>query len=132
MIVWESKYETGHPQIDREHKALIQQLNDLEVAMTQRKAKEHVTELLVFLEKYTREHFRNEEHHFRCYNCPVQHENRKEHQKFINLFMESKERLLAEGTSSVLAIQIHRELVTWVRSHILKIDCQFQPHASKN
>ena len=61
MITWRPAFETGIPVVDRDHRALIDQINSLSDALHAGAAKEKLTESLVFLNHYVREHFQREE-----------------------------------------------------------------------
>ncbi len=126
MIKWSEVYSTGHPQIDQEHKILIDRLNELEQALIDGQGKSVIEPMLKFLEDYAAIHFRNEEACFEKYRCPVAAENKAAHQVFIRTFTEAKAKVSERGASAVLVLETHRKLGEWVRNHILKTDCKLR------
>jgi len=61
MIAWSSDLETGHPEIDAQHKTLVESINRLHTAIGEGKGEEELGWCLSFLKAYTRVHFRAEE-----------------------------------------------------------------------
>lgn len=61
LIDWDKRLETGHSKIDEQHKALIDTINKLHVAMKTGKGRGEIEGILVFLKDYTVSHFRMEE-----------------------------------------------------------------------
>jgi hemerythrin len=58
---WQQRLEVGHPQIDADHRTLVDALNQLHAAVDQGKDKEEVVRTLNFLRDYTVTHFSAEE-----------------------------------------------------------------------
>ena len=114
MIDWNSSYETGHAQIDREHRHLIDKLNELERALLGGKAKDQLEPMLDFLETYAKEHFANEEACFRRIACPHAQENAQAHRQFIKEFASARERLREKGATTSLVIETHRKVCDFI------------------
>ena len=58
---WRSTLAVGHEQIDREHRSLVDALNQLHAAMKMGKGKAELERVLTFLKDYTVSHFKAEE-----------------------------------------------------------------------
>lgn len=125
MIQWTDAIKTGHAQVDAEHKQLIEALNDLESALRDGAAREHVGKIIDFLNSYTRQHFAHEEVYMDKVQCPSREQNCREHALLISRLDSWIERYQA-GASLTLILEIHRELANWVTGHILKIDCKLR------
>jgi hemerythrin len=127
MITWHEMYSTGHPELDAEHKQLIDQLNQLETALKEGAARDQIPRLLKFLADYAVKHFQHEESCMAQYRCPSALENKKAHAAFISKFSKiQKEIQTNPKISTTQILDTHRELCDWIRSHMLKIDCQLK------
>ena len=60
-ITWMSEWETGHAEVDGQHKTLVESLNRLQAAILVGSGDEELGWCLSFLKAYTRVHFRTEE-----------------------------------------------------------------------
>lgn len=125
MIQWNETLATGHATVDTDHKQLIDSLNQLENSLRDGAGKENVGKILDFLNRYTREHFTREEAHMKKVGCPAYNENCREHALLISRLDVWLERL-QQGTSITLVLEVHREIASWIRGHILKTDCQLR------
>jgi hemerythrin len=125
MISWSSDLETGHPLIDADHKQLIASLNELDHALHSGAGKDQVTQLISFLNRYTREHFVREESHMTRIGCPSAAANVQAHNEFAAKLDGWVARLEA-GASLPLVLEVHRETTRWIRAHILSIDCKLR------
>jgi hemerythrin-like metal-binding protein len=125
MIQWNDSFVTGHPLVDNDHRQLIASLNELELALQEGAGKEQISQVLSFLNRYTREHFRREEAHMKHVNCPAYDENCREHDALVAKLDHWATRL-NQGVSTSLVLEVHREVAAWVRSHIVKTDCKLR------
>ena len=124
MINWSDDMKTGVDEIDNQHKELISQLNKLAEAIVKGKAREDIGEILDFTNAYARMHFSFEEQCMEEYSCPVAAINKKAHEKFVEIFDKLKRQFELEGPTSMLTIEVQRELIKWFSNHILKVDTQ--------
>jgi hemerythrin len=125
MIQWNDTLATGHPAVDNDHRKLIDSLNELETSLKNGAGKETIGEILNFLNRYTREHFAREETHMQRVGCPGYAENCREHALLISKLDTWLVRL-EKGTSITLVLEVHREIVNWIRNHIVKVDCKLR------
>ena len=125
MIQWTPLFETGHADIEHDHRRIIEALNDLEAAIIQGEAASRLLELLRFLETYAREHFQREERLMIDLRCRQYGSNCRAHRQLEEKLDEWKKR--SEGEITVpLILEIHRAINEWVPGHILRIDCQLR------
>lgn len=111
------------PLVDRDHRQLVEGLNDLEKALLTGAGSRHLPQLLDFLERYATEHFAREEGCMRKYNCPTAAANEAAHREFIEKFGVAREKLKnSAGAGALVANQVHRELCDWIVKHILCVD----------
>lgn len=121
-FTWDESLSVGIPEIDQQHKQLIDQMNELTDAIQKNAVQEEINPILQFLEKYINQHFSLEESCMNKYKCPIAAENKTAHEHFIKKFQEIKEELTLKGPSLVLALKINKELLGWFMNHIKKID----------
>lgn len=132
LVVWNDRLNVGIPEIDRQHKQLIDRLNDLVDAMHANRGKEEIKTIVKFLDIYVDEHFRFEEGCMYKYKCPVASQNSAAHVQFITTFNEIKDELDKKGASLPLAIKVNEQLLDWFVNHIKKIDSQLKPCMNGN
>jgi hemerythrin len=130
MLQWTEKFETGHPQIDFQHKMLMNYINKLDgishTTNPTRQEVEFIINLVDFVEKYTTEHFKHEESCMKRHHCVAYTENKFAHQAFSRYFVEFKRRLANEGCRPEVLRDLHETCTAWIRSHILTIDVKLK------
>ena len=112
--------------MDAEHRELIRQLEGLKVAVDAGADREHVTDLIVILQRYAHGHFAREEAHMLRVKCPAHQANCMAHKEFSERLDGWLELLTHRGTPRSLVLDVQRESIDWIRRHITKIDCQLR------
>jgi len=126
-IVWKDEYNTGEPEVDKQHKILFKYLEDLEAHMKAGDINDHYVKMLLDnLGIFTRSHFCYEEICMRRLKCPVAAENKMIHAKLLAAYTSFRERFDLEGISDDLIQKLHDFLESWLINHILKIDTQLR------
>jgi hemerythrin len=77
-------------EIDKQHKKLIDMINNLHEAMKEGKSKEVMGDILKSLLSYTETHFKLEEKYFDIYNYPAKENHKAKHKQFIDTVTKSK------------------------------------------
>jgi hemerythrin len=126
MITWGPKFETGHAIVDNDHKSLVAQLNALSEALHRGEGKDRLTEMIVFLNSYARDHFAREEDHMKKVLCPAYEENCQAHDQFVLKLDNWVKRLNATGASTSLVLEVHREACAWIQNHMAGVDCKLR------
>ena len=121
-IEWNEKLATGNSNIDNQHKELFRRFDTLLTACNQRKGKEEVHNLLLFLGDYVKTHFSMEEALQKKHNFPGYPDHKKEHDGFIRELQKLDGQLQQEGASFPLVIQTNQTMVTWLIKHINVMD----------
>jgi hemerythrin-like metal-binding protein len=121
-VVWDETMATGVPEIDTQHKTLIEKLTELDAALMNGAAGVEVEEIFDFLDHYVQQHFGYEEDCMEKYRCPAAAKNREAHGRFVEKFNAMRRRLQVEGASMNLAIAIQTELTDWLVNHIRRVD----------
>lgn len=125
-IAWSEKYATHVESVDKQHQTIIEEINHLLDLMSQGKARSEIGSVIEFLNEYTKNHFADEERIMAQHNCPAAEENKKQHAIFLAKIAEYKEMLKDEGSSTVVTIDVKKELMDWLINHIVKIDMQLK------
>ena len=130
MLLWQEKFDTGHPTIDTQHKMLVTYINRLEGVLKttnpNRQDCEFIISLVDFMESYVDSHFRFEEQCMDNYRCPAHQKNKLAHKEFLQFFRNFKERCSAEGFRPEILTELHQSTHDWILGHILQIDMQLK------
>jgi hemerythrin len=121
-IVWTTEYAVGVPLIDQQHQELFRRINALLQACNEGQGKEKVGEILNFLEEYVQVHFGSEEEVMIKHAYPEYLAHRKQHQHFVENFMDLKRKFEQEGAGIHLVVTTNKVVVDWLRNHILLTD----------
>jgi hemerythrin len=131
MIHWNDALKTGSEEIDRQHRALIDQINRLETLLEQtnptREQCEFLVQLVSFLEAYTKQHFRFEEDCMESHRCPVHANNKRAHAEFLKYFEQFTENHRRFGFRPDVIRNLHQTISWWIEEHILQVDTQLKP-----
>ena len=106
--------------IDKQHKKLVDMINDLYDAMKIGKGKESVGKILNGLIAYTATHFMLEEKYFDKFGYPDKANHKKEHAAFVKRVNEFKTGF--EAGKVTLTIEIMNFLSEWLVKHIKVTD----------
>ncbi len=126
-LVWDDSLKIGIPEIDQQHKLMIDQMNLLVQALKDNKGPEEIQKILQFLDRYVEQHFGFEEQCMHRYQCPIAATNAQAHQQFIAKYQAIKAEFNAHGPSFMLVLDISQNLLDWFINHIRKIDTQLKP-----
>ena len=123
-ILWKKEYDTGIVLIDRQHRNLIDIINNLNEAYKEKKEKEVLRETILKLVDYTKNHFGYEEKHMAqsLYNKLEKH--KEQHAVFINKMIDILTHLKKENYAN-LTNDILEFLQNWMMNHILHDDKEY-------
>jgi hemerythrin-like metal-binding protein len=120
---WQPALEIGHPQIDAEHRSLVETLNRLHRAVDQGRDHEEIEQVLVFLRDYTVTHFAAEEALMIRHQYPGASAHFTAH---VNLVMQVSDLLAAfRAGQAVLTESVLVFLEGWLLDHIQGLDKEF-------
>lgn len=132
MIIWDEKYTTGDEDIDRQHMTLFKFCNDFEESLQQGNGMSFMMGGLQFIEDYAQAHFHFEEDCMTKRQCPFAQKNKVAHDKFLEYFMDFKNRLQSTGYSEELVVELHQTMERWLTNHIIGIDTHLKDCIKKN
>lgn len=130
---WEDNLMVGVPQMDREHKELIEKANTLFEALgNPEKSTKEIIDIVNFLTRYVVNHFNSEERLQKKYNYPDYNRHHKLHEDFKANVMSLKADIEANGLTTSKKLEINRQLIQWLQQHIGKEDKKLGDHIKAN
>ncbi len=126
FIEWSDEFSVGIQEIDEQHKVLIDLLNDLHDAITNRRAADVTDNILKRLDDYVHIHFAVEESLMRILHYPEYKQHKLKHDELIDQLTKLNKKLEA-GRASI-SFELMYFLKMWLTKHILEIDKRFGPY----
>ncbi len=120
FLAWKDTMSVANPVIDRDHRMLIQYLNEMHDAMMAGHGKEIVGTILNRLVAYTHDHFGREELIWKSGRYIGIEKHKKEHADLLRTVTDFKVKY-EKGTVS-LSVDVLNFLRDWLKNHILKSD----------
>lgn len=126
IIIWSSDLSVNVAEMDRQHKKLIDLINELFDAMSSGKGKDVIGKILDSLMEYTKTHFASEERMMQIHNYPEQSAQQSEHTKLTKQVMELQGKF--KGGSVSITLETMNFLKDWLQNHILQNDKKYGPY----
>jgi hemerythrin len=123
-IKWTPDLSVGVESIDAQHKIWFEKVDQLFQAGKSGKAKEVISEMLDFLDDYTKMHFNDEEKYMKEINYPDLDKQIKAHRKFEGDLAKLKKDFQESGYNIALVINANQMIVDWLTRHISTMDKQ--------
>ncbi len=120
IAIWSSQYETGHLQVDAQHRRLFEMVNELHHAIIGGHGPEQVGPVLKGLATYTIEHFRTEELLMASAGYPGLTRHKGAHEALVRQVKELVGQFDAGET--VLPRTLSSFLTDWLNHHIKEED----------
>jgi hemerythrin len=128
LITWDQSLSVGVPDLDAQHRRLVDMINQLHDAMAKGQGRDALKPLLAGLVQYTVTHFQAEEQYMRKINYPNLPQHKAEHE---NLVRRVKELTQSYESSRVsLTIETMNFLRDWLTNHIRRVDRQYASTAA--
>lgn len=127
---WSDDMSVNVKEIDRQHKVLVEKINQLHQAMLDNKGREAQQDIIQGMVEYANEHFETEEKHMRRLSYQGLQKHKAEHERFAEKAFELQKR--AESTGFVLSLEILSFLRNWLKEHILVIDKEYSSFFNEN
>lgn len=125
FMPWTDEMELGLPEIDRQHRWLVDRTNELHDELSQpAPRRELVGQVLEALVDYTHNHFIAEELLFQQHDYPDTPAHKAEHDGFCGKAMELLMRFEDGEEASVDAMALLKE---WLTHHICHVDRAYVP-----
>ncbi len=129
-IQWSEKHSMGVKEIDDQHKAFIETLNQLYAAINSGMGKEEMEKILLGLVNYATNHFATEEKYFDLYQYENSAEHKEEHRKLkakVTDFYEKLKKGEADITLDLLDF-----MESWLVDHLENQDQKYKECFQKN
>ena len=117
-IGWTEDLSVGVKQIDDQHKIWFQKADQLFEAGKAGKAKEFISQMLEFLDEYTKLHFSDEEKYMLEIRYPEYDVQKKLHDGFIAELAKLKKEFAQSGGNLVVIINANKMVINWLVNHI--------------
>ncbi|MGJ5814682.1 bacteriohemerythrin [Paludibaculum fermentans] len=126
---WKDAYSVRVPEIDAQHKRLVELINRLQDAMLQGQGKAVIESVLNDLDEYTRTHFAFEEQLLakHGYSRLIGHE--AQHRGFIGKLTQLREEY--RSGSITMSVQVMEFMKDWLTQHIMQEDQAYSAHLVK-
>jgi hemerythrin-like metal-binding protein len=119
-LKWEANFETGHSEIDKQHKYLFVLIKSFATSYMLKEEKEEITDMLFELEDYTKTHFANEENILAKTKGLPSSRHLAQHRQFLKFLHDLKFDFISDNKP--ISEELLNYLVKWLRDHILGID----------
>ncbi len=133
-IQWRDALSVGDPQIDQDHKHLINLVNEFEAAMAGQVDHRKVARILLGLFNYTQEHFTREEKLQLDIRYPFHDGHRHAHRDLVRSLADILERYSLEKEEERRDAMV-REMIAflrqWLVDHIIENDLRMRPYIKK-
>jgi hemerythrin-like metal-binding protein len=129
LIVWNDSYSVEVPEIDAQHKRLVDMTNELNDALVKGQGKEATEKILNGLVDYTVSHFNSEENLLEKYGYPETFGHKKAHKEFIAKVSKFKEDF--DNGEAMLSTEVVNFLCDWLVDHIKGEDQKYSEFLSK-
>lgn len=123
-LSWSSKLETGIPEIDEQHKKLIELANNVVAAVREKLGTLGVDEIVQELRRYTVVHFRDEEELMAKLRYPEHGAHHAEHERLKHQVKIWQRKLYQHEALTVDAVRDFMRV--WLIDHILQSDMAFK------
>ncbi len=123
LINWSQDFEICDL-VDKQHKKLIELLNQLYTAFLQNQSHQILLDIITELKKYTIYHFKTEEAIFDKFGFVFSREHKNEHKFFTEKILEFAEKY--NKNPHALTTELLDFLFNWVVNHILISDKKYQ------
>jgi hemerythrin len=122
LTTWREEMATGNEDIDRQHKDLLNKVDDLLRAAKAQQGEEEIARLIWFLKRYVRKHFRDEERLQINSGYPGYQVHKIQHQEFFRDVQRFEARYANEGASTVMIVNSVQMMCNWLNNHFHQID----------
>ena len=123
---WKEAYSVQIPEIDAQHKRLVEIINRLQDAMLQGQGRTVIDSVLRDLEEYTRYHFTAEEDLMRRHAYPKLLAHEAQHHGLVEKL--SRFRADFRAGSITMSVTVMEFLRDWLTHHIMREDKAYTPH----
>ena len=122
-LQWEDSYSVGVNEIDKQHRVIIEVINELITEISAKPSEENIVGIIHKLLNYKDYHFKTEEKYFDMYNFEGADEHKKEHIKFGEKIAEMEKEYKEDVIK--LAFELVDFLEDWLINHLINKDQEY-------
>jgi hemerythrin len=122
LLDWSDSLSVGVPEIDAQHRTLLERAAALQAAVAAREPAVRVEELFTYLQDYASAHFDSEERVMREAGYPGLQEHVMEHAEFRRRLASLVPHWESEGASTALTVALLGFLEHWLEVHVTTTD----------
>lgn len=126
IITWSDNLSVNVSEMDRQHRKLIDMINELFDAMSSGKGRDVIGKVLDGLTEYTKTHFASEERMMQLHNYPELSTQQSEHAKLTQQVIDLQAKF--KGGSFTITLETMSFLKDWLQNHILQNDKKYGPY----
>ncbi|HJP19420.1 MAG TPA: bacteriohemerythrin [Nitrospinota bacterium] len=126
LFNWSEKFMLGIPEIDEQHKQIVDLINNLNNLKNKTVETEYLGKIIEALISYTRTHLAYEERLLRQHNYPEFAPHKSEHDKLVKEATDLQTKFFTGVTD--LSTDIAILLNDWLAEHILVVDKKYVPY----
>lgn len=130
VFTWDKNLSVGENTIDKQHQALLAQVNKIIEALVFGAHSQAVRDALAFFDTYIHEHLAYEEKYMEENNYPGTAEHTKKHSDFVEKYKIFKQEFDEEKDMALLAMKIEKFVGDWWINHIGHEDRKYALHIS--
>ena len=123
FLTWSDNYSVKIREIDAQHMELVNILNELYEAMSEKRGNDVLGRVISRLISYTKQHFSAEERYMVKYGYPDYQSHKKEHDAFTEKVLAFDNDFRAGKVA--LSISLTSFLKTWLLQHISGVDKKY-------
>ncbi len=125
LMDWDEEMRTGDAEIDNEHMAFVDMLNDYYSKMMDGEGASVVEETMERFEAASREHMKHEEAMMDNYSYPKSDQHKASHREFLDKFLEIKN---SHESGEDISVEFLEYLSGWLKEHFLNADKDLVEH----
>ncbi len=122
FMKWEPGFTFGIPEIDNQHKRIIDLINALNQAFVDNVTNEKIGDILDTMSEYADQHFKTEEDYFKKFVFPLMKEHMAQHEHFIDKVQDFKTKF---EKGHPITFRLMKFLKNWWANHILDSDREY-------
>lgn len=123
LMEWNDSFNIGVPEVDRQHRHLVEILNRLHAAMLAGNPPAELARVVQDLLNYTRYHFDAEERAMRDANYPELSAHQQKHRAMVERVEAFSQEMLSGKATVTMRLLVF--LKEWLARHILETDRRF-------
>jgi len=129
FVSWKQEYSAGQPDIDAQHRRLLDIINQLHKAMKMGGKQDAIIAVMGELVSYTRYHFTFEENMLQRESYPELEVHRVKHRAMVAQVVAFRDAAGSSASAST-SLKLMSFLKDWLSRHIIETDQRYAAHLS--